>query len=83
MPNSDLQSAKAPESDPLSGWSVVVREGLSSRGKAATPAEERRLGKTLDRLHPAANVALAGATALSGQVASPSFPSVLAQLSDA
>lgn len=83
MPISDLQTAKTSESNPLSGWAVVVRDGLSGRRKAASPAEERRMAKILDRLHPAANVALAGASASSGQAALPAFSSVLAQLSDA
>ncbi|MES1977056.1 MAG: hypothetical protein V4451_03405 [Pseudomonadota bacterium] len=60
-----------------------MREGLSGRSRATTPAEERRLDKTLERLHPAATLAMTGAAALNGQAPSPTFSSVLAQLSDA
>ena len=58
----------------------LVREGLSNRRKVPTPAEERRLSKTLQRLRPAANVALAGVAESRARL---EFSAILCGLSDA
>ena len=45
--------------DPLAAWTGAIDRGLTLRKNAATPAETRRLAKTLQRLHDAALQALA------------------------
>ena len=74
------QKIAAPSSAP-----ERVREGLSVRRNAATPGQEKSLVKTLNRLEPAANAALSGASGAtnSNAVTAPSFSSVLVQLSHA
>ena len=67
---------------PLADAETLVCEALWVRSKALTPAEGRRLVKTLERLHPAAHVALAGVAIGSAGSPERSFESVLMQLSD-
>ena len=78
MSFSQSSVSTSPQSSPLADAGVLVREILSVRSHATTPDQERRLAKTLERLHPAANIALAGSAVLPDR----SFESVLAQLSN-
>ena len=72
------------ESSALSGTAELVREGLSQCRMMPTPGQERRLAKTLERLQPAAHIALAG---VAGQDAATGtgkeFSTVLFKLSHA
>ena len=77
MSFSESSALTSPQSPSLVDGSVLVREILSVRSQATTPDQERRLVKTLERLHPAANVALAGSAGSPDR----SFESVLADLS--
>lgn len=58
-----------------------VREGLSGRRIAATPDQEKRLAKTLERLEPAAHIAMAAR--FGGAASDAPFSAVLVQLSHA
>ncbi len=84
MPPSTVSASAAPESPALSAEGVLVRDGLAGRRKVSSPAEERRLVKTLERLAPAANVAMAGVSTDGAlPAASPDFSAVLRALSHA
>ena len=67
----------------LTDVGALVRARLAGQGRASTPEQERRLAKTLERLRPAANGAPPGSECSIAAPASPSFESVLAQLSHA
>jgi hypothetical protein len=66
----------------------LVRDGLSNRLRPPTLGEERRLAKTLERLRPAANIALArvsfetAETDITPEFSSAEFASVLHELAN-
>lgn len=83
MSFSKSSTPPAQQSPALADRRAFVREMLSGRSKSPASDHERRILKILERLHPAANVALAGAAIASAGSPDQSFQLVLAQLSNA
>ena len=81
MPSSVSAASVKQEGAPPSLASERVRQGLSGRRISATPEQEKRLAKILERLEPTAHGVMAAG--LSGAGSEVSFSVVLVQLSHA
>jgi hypothetical protein len=82
MSSPESSTSLATNSPELAVRHALVHGDLSRRSRALTPGQERGLAKTLERLKPASNVAIAGAA--SGDTRTTlAFSSVLVQLSHA